>query len=323
MTKLKKITGLGKGLGALLPNVQFDKDKGFNIHPSEEETFEGGSIALIEINKIQTNPYQPRKDFNKQALEDLKRSILEHGIIQPITVRRVIDGYELIAGERRLRASLAGGLEKIPAYILDIDTGIEMLELALIENVQRENLNPIEIAHGYQRLIEECNLTQEQVAAKVGKDRTTITNFLRLLRLPERIQESLRTKLITMGHARALLGLNNGEKMMQVWNHAIEKELSVRAVESLVKDIESGKNPFEQDKLSAKKEQLKKERQNGAAELQIVLADTENNLRRRFGTKVKINAKSSESGTIEFDFYSKDDFERLIELFSNIDSEKY
>lgn len=321
MTKLKKITGLGKGLGALLPNVQFDSEKGFNINPSEDEQYEGASQAMIEISQIRTNPYQPRKDFDAQALEDLKRSILEHGVIQPITVRRVIDGYELIAGERRLRASIAAGIKKLPAYIRDIESGIEMLEIALIENVQRENLNPIETAHGYQRLIEECNLTQEQVAVKVGKDRTTITNFLRLLRLPETIQESLRSKELSMGHARALLGLNSGEKMLKVWNRIVGDGLSVRAVENLVKDIESGKDPFDEE--ANKKAQLKKAKKNGDLEMKIALADTENTLRRRFATKVKINPKSKESGSIEFEFYSKDDFERLIELFTSIDTEKY
>ncbi len=171
----KKNTGLGKGLGALLPSIEFS-DHGFKFHDEEEPS---SKLTEIEISKIVHNPYQPRKEFEPQALDDLKNSILEHGVIQPITVRRAVNGYELIFGERRLRAATAAGLVKIPAYIRENVSDIDMLELALIENVQREDLNAIEIASSYQRLIEECNYTQEQVARKVGKDRTTVTNFIR------------------------------------------------------------------------------------------------------------------------------------------------
>jgi len=220
MTKTKKTpTGLGKGLGALLPSIEFS-NKGFRIKPEDangKEKDREQALPFIEVSKIRANPYQPRKDFDEQALEDLKNSILEHGVIQPVTVRRIVDGFELIAGERRFRASKEAGLEKIPAYIIDIEEGSASLEIALIENVQRENLNPIEIANGYQRLIEECGLTQEQLSVKVGKDRTTITNFLRLLRLPEKIQESVRMKELSMGHARALLGVSQAGNMLWAW----------------------------------------------------------------------------------------------------------
>ncbi|MDQ1267352.1 MAG: ParB protein [Bacteroidota bacterium] len=316
MTQKKIITGLGKGLGALLPSIEF-RDKGFKVGGVDED-FEG-NIPMIEVSKISHNPYQPRHDFNPEALEGLKKSIQEHGVIQPITVRRAIGGYELISGERRLRASIAAGLHKMPAYILDIDHGVEMLELALIENVQREDLNPIETANGYQRLIEECKLTQESVALKIGKDRSTITNFLRLLKLPEKIQESLRSREISMGHARALLALGDTESILKAFNEVIENSLSVRATEKLVKDIESGRTGTQ---LSVKKssDSVKNGKAALDAETQIILNDMENQLRLLYGTKVKITPKSRESGNIEFEFYSKDDLERLIELFSTIEA---
>ncbi len=312
MTKTKKTpTGLGKGLGALLPSIEFS-NKGFRIKPEDangKEKDREQALPFIEVSKIRANPYQPRKDFDEQALEDLKNSILEHGVIQPVTVRRIVDGFELIAGERRFRASKEAGLEKIPAYIIDIEEGSASLEIALIENVQRENLNPIEIANGYQRLIEECGLTQEQLSVKVGKDRTTITNFLRLLRLPEKIQESVRMKELSMGHARALLGVSQAGNMLWAWKEITEKNLSVRATEDLVKQIESGKQ-----KTGDKKEE-QKPKQVITPEEAYVLADNENKLRHIYGTQVKINAKSKESGTIEFEFYTKDDLDRLLELF--------
>lgn len=310
--------GLGKGLGALIPSVEFSKDKGFKIANKEEEPVaDKGSVSMIEIDNIKRNPYQPRKDFEPAALEDLKNSILKHGVIQAIAVRSSINGYELISGERRLRASIAAGLKKIPAYILHDISDKQMLEIALIENVQRENLNPIEVAHGYNRLIEECSYTQEQVAERVGKDRSTITNFLRLLRLPESIQENVRTKKISMGHARTLLGLGDQAKMVAAGREIIEKELSVRATEALVKDIESGRVKFTYDgkKLAP---QAKDKKDVVTKEVALQLEEIENRLRQSYGTNVKINPKNSESGTIEFEFYSIDDFERIVEIFENI-----
>ncbi|MBM2815012.1 MAG: ParB/RepB/Spo0J family partition protein [Ignavibacteria bacterium] len=316
MTAKKKLhTGLGKGLGALLPSIEF-KDKGFKVTQAEQEDT-GDMLAMVDVSKIRHNPYQPRHDFNAQALDDLKNSIVEHGVIQPITLRRAINGYELISGERRLRASVAAGLAKVPAYILDIDYGPDMLELALIENVQREDLNPIEIANGYQRLIEECKLTQEQVAAKVGKDRTTVTNFLRLLRLPEKIQNSLRDKNISMGHARTLLALSDSEVMMKAWDLICEQGLSVRATEKLVKDIELGKVKIGQSKDGHSKTQVK----SNPPKFNVFLEDIANQLRHIFGTKVRIHPKTEESGTIELEFYSKDDFERLIDLLTTSEKE--
>jgi ParB family chromosome partitioning protein len=233
----KKPVSLGKGLGALLP-------PSFSIEPPKDLPRDDGNTvgvtAMIELSKIRPNPMQPREDFDPVALEDLKKSIKEKGVIQPITVRRTQIGYEIIAGERRFRASTEIGLETIPAYILDIETDAEMLELALIENVQRENLNPIEVAIGYKRLMEECNLTQEEVSKKVGKDRTTVTNFMRLLKLPHEIQASLRAKSLSMGHARAILSISDEALQREVFRQVRDSDLSVRRTEELVKKVESG-----------------------------------------------------------------------------------
>ncbi len=233
----KRAVSLGKGLDALLPSS-------FSIEPPDTTQFDDGKsvgvIAMIEVKRVRPNPMQPRQDFDREALDDLKKSIKEKGVIQPITVRRTEEGYEIIAGERRVRASSEAGLEMIPAYILDIETDADMLELALIENVQRENLNPIEVALGYKRLMEECRLTQEEVSKKVGKDRTTITNFLRLLRLPDEIQRSLRQKKLSMGHARAILAISDEDKQRAVFNEVRAQEFSVRKTEDIVKKIEAG-----------------------------------------------------------------------------------
>lgn len=315
--KNKKITtGLGKGLGALIPNVNFEKDnKGFSVPTQKTETENSKSEVFdyIELKKIVRNPYQPRHDFDIEALTDLKNSILQHGVIQPITVRKVINGYELISGERRFRASTEAGLEKIPAYILDIQTGEEMLEIAIIENLQREDLNPVEVAFGYQRLMDECKLTQEQVALKVGKNRSTVTNFLRILRLPESVHELIRNKKISMGHARTLLALENKEEIILAANKIIEEDLSVRATELLVKELsEKEKNksiPKEKTKIDI------------GYEVRATLDSYEDKLRHIYGTEVKIKTKSMESGSIEFEFYSPDDLNRIIELLETIREE--
>lgn len=306
MTKEKKIpTGLGKGLGALLSNVSMNETETNVIEKQQESQF----FSMIDVNTIEFNPYQPRTDFDPAALEDLKNSILEHGIIQPITVRRSVTGYELISGERRLRASKLAELALIPAYILEVNSDVELLEIALVENVQRENLNPIEVASGYNRLIEECNLTQEQVAKRVGKDRTTVTNFLRLLRLPDRIQESLRKREIQTGHARALLAISDMAKLIEAWKMVVEKKLSVRATEILVKDIELDRFSF--NKKDNKKKALDKDSYNPD---DVFIKDAEGKLREAFGTKVKIFQRSADNGSFEIEYYSKDDFQRLYEI---------
>ncbi|MBL7998474.1 MAG: ParB/RepB/Spo0J family partition protein [Candidatus Kapabacteria bacterium] len=300
--KKMKTIGLGKGLGALIPKEIPTTDQVPVLR--EDDGSVTGATALIEIVKVRPNRFQPRQDFDPAALTDLARSIKEKGVIQPITVRRVSTGYELIAGERRVRASIEAGLTMIPAYILDVNTDADMLELALIENVQRENLNPIEVALGYQRLIEECNLTQEDVAVKVGKDRTTVTNFLRLLRLGDTAQDALRKKKITMGHARAMLALANLELQSAVLADILDKELSVRATESLVKDIELGKIKFGAPANGTASDAPRKRIENAPnLEVRSTLSDIEQQLRTIFATQVRVKYKSaSGSVTVYIDY---------------------
>jgi ParB family transcriptional regulator, chromosome partitioning protein len=288
---VKKTKRLGRGLDALIPDR------------SAEENTPSGEPNLIEVEvaAVKANPYQPRQAFDPAALEELKTSIKENGIIQPITVRKADNHYELIAGERRLRAVVELGIEKVPAYIIKVDSKEEMLELAIIENVQRERLNPIEQAQAFQRLVDECNLTQDDVAHKIGKDRTTITNILRLLKLPRDIQESVRKNEITMGHARTLLALEDSEVQHQVWKKVVKNNLSVRRVEKLIKDL------AEQSK---EKKSVKPRRS-------VFLQKAEEDLRELFGTKVNIRSRK-EGGTIEVEFYSPEDLNRLLEILQEI-----
>lgn len=282
---------LGKGLRALIPDI-----------PPEESEQRIESINEIEVAGISPNPFQPREEFNEVALEDLKKSIAEKGVIQPITVRKLESGYQLIAGERRLRAVTSLGLPNIPAYVLDVENDEELLELSLIENIQREDLNPIDIARGYQKLLMECNLTQELVAQKVGKDRSTVTNFLRLLKLPQDIQLSLRRKEIDMGHARALITIDDTKLQRQIWKDLIKNKLSVRKVERLVRQRKK--------KTEEKKETEKKK--------SFYLLDVENKLQEKFGTKVSINM-SKGRGKIEIEFYAEEELDRILELMSAIE----
>jgi len=225
---------LGRGLGALISdagNMQFNR-------PSTSETPPSlASIAEIPVGKIDANPYQPRSTFDEDSLAELAESIKSLGLIQPITVR-LVEGhrFQIISGERRFRAATVAGLTTIPAYIRKADDQ-GMLEMAIVENIQRENLDSIEIALSFQRLIEECNLTQEAMAERVGKKRTTITNYLRLLKLPAEIQLAIRAKMLSMGHARALLALDNSRKQLKLCNQIIEQDLSVRQVEAKIKKL--------------------------------------------------------------------------------------
>jgi ParB family chromosome partitioning protein len=304
MSKVKG--GLGKGLAALIRPAEVEKpalEAASQIIQTVTREAEG--VAFIELRKIKPNPFQPRADFDEVALDELKKSILEKGIIQPITVRRKDGGYELIAGERRVRASLDAGLIDIPAYIIDVKTDEEMLELALIENLQREYLNPIEIAISYQRLVTECNQTHEEVARRIGKDRTTVINFLRLLKLPQPVQQSLRKGELTAGHARALLSLSDEKQQMKVFQKILKTGLNVRQVEKLVRIF--GKKP-----------------ETGKFKVQTIslteFSDLEEKLRQVFGTKVKVYPKGEGKGEVVIEYYSILDLERLIELFMVIKS---
>ncbi len=310
-----KTSALGKGLSALIPKeAPPAATTRQTLSPGDAEVQD--STSLIELMKVRPNRFQPRHDFDPSALAELIESVKEKGVIQPITVRRVPGGYELVAGERRVRASIEAGLEKIPAYVLSVDSDAEMLELAIIENVQRENLNPIEVALGYQRLIDECSLTQEEVALKVGKERSTVTNFLRLLKLSTPVQEAVRAKAISMGHARSLLSLPT-EAVQEAVLYDIEKrELSVRATEALVKDIVSGKVVVDAEgrmHTAAKAPKMKSAKPD---KVTTALGDIESHLRTIFGTQVRVRTKNeSGAGSIEIDFYSIEDLERLLELF--------
>jgi ParB family transcriptional regulator, chromosome partitioning protein len=273
---------LGRGLSALLPDV-----------PAESQN--DGNIQFVRVDRISPNPFQPREVFDPQKLDELARSIAENGIVQPITVRRFQDGYQLIAGERRLRCVRDLGIEKIPAFILDIQSDEEMMELSIIENIHREDLNPIDVANGYRRLIEECRLTQEQVAHKVGKDRATVANFLRLLKLPRRIQESTQSGEISMGHARALLSLENAEQQLDLWKKIVKSSLSVRQVEEAAR----------------KKNEPAAEKPKAAPAHSAYFEDAENRLRTKLATKVTIKTRTV-GGSIEIDYYNADDLDRLI-----------
>ena len=300
---MKTQLGLGKGLGALIPS---SIQKGLTSIVSDDNGSDSGIIALVDITKVRTNRFQPRIMFDPMALAELSQSIKEHGVIQPITVRRQHDGYELISGERRIRASIEAGLDKIPAYILDITSNEAMIELALIENVQRENLNDIEIAMGYQLLIDECSLSQELIAQKVGKNRSTISNFLRLLKLPTIVQQQLAVHAITNGHARALLGLSNPEDQIRLCQEIMTYDYSVRKTEEIIKDVS----------LSSGTAYSKGKKNNSSISIKSspAILSIEDKLRDHFATQVKIHVSSNEQGSLHIDFYSFDDLQRLLDI---------
>lgn len=226
-----KKPALGRGLSALLENAKTD----ITTKQVGENAPIVGSVSMIKIKNIETNPFQPRTNFEELALQELSDSIKQHGIIQPLTLRKLgYDRYQLISGERRFRASQMAGLTEVPAYIRVADDQA-MLEMALVENIQREDLDPIEVALSYKRLIDECNLTQEGLSEKVGKQRSTVTNFLRLLKLPAPIQKALRDREITMGHAKALINIDNEDRQLAIFALALEQDLSVRQIEDIAR----------------------------------------------------------------------------------------
>lgn len=256
-----------------------------------------GPISLLSISQIEANPYQPRKDFNNDALIELATSIGELGLIQPITVRKVSSQkYQIISGERRFRASQMANLTEVPVYIRETDDQ-GMLEMALVENIQRENLNALEIAISYKRLMEECSLTTDKLADRVGKDRTTVTNYVRLLRLPPEIQLGIIEKRISMGHARALINAEPESKQIKIFKLILEKDLSVRKVEELVKEDDA-------PKLFTSKANLM------PLEIQKMQAD----LKLRFGKKAKVTRNDGGVGKVEIPFTNDDDLERIIAM---------
>ena len=284
-----KGTGLNKkrGLDLLIKS---------NVEDAEVSEKYKNSIVMMNISKVVPNRSQPRKNFNEDALNELADSIKEHGIIEPLIVQDRKDHYEIIAGERRWRAANIAGLTEVPIIIKDL-TELEIVELALIENIQREDLNPIEEAQAYKRLIDEFNLKQDEVADKVSKSRTSITNTMRLLKLCPEVQQMLIDEMISAGHARALLGIENAQVQSELAQQAFDQKMSVREIEKLVRNI--GKE---------KKAKLKKDEQ-----ISIAYKEYENKLKEKLGTKVNINLKENGSGKIEIEFYSNDDFERIID----------
>lgn len=296
-TPVKKSGGLGRGLNALIAG-SYDK----KIDP--ETVKEVNTIAEISLDQIETNPFQPRTHFDQTALEELSESIKVQGIIQPITVRKLNENsYQLISGERRFQASKLAGLKTIPAYIRKADDQ-QMLEMALIENIQRENLNAIEIALSYQRLLSECSLKQEELGDRVGKKRTTVTNYLRLLKLPPDIQIGLRDNTISMGHARALINIENADVQLDIFNQTVKDDLSVRKVEELVRNLQKPK--LKEDPAQTK---LPLEH---VAELKKV----ESRLSSHFGTKIYVKTSSEGKGEIKIPFVSTDDLNRILEILN-------
>ncbi len=291
---------LGRGLKALLP------DEGFvSVSQVEEQELpQEGGVGTLPIEKIRANPFQPRKEFDETALEELKNSIIENGVIQPVTVCRDGEGYQLISGERRLRAVMLAGFRFIPAYIIEAHDDSVKLELALIENIQREDLNAIEVALALKSLTTKCNLSQEEIAQKVGKNRSTVSNFLRLLKLPLQIQDSIRNREISSGHARALINLPGEQQQVKVWKQILANQLSVRQTEALV-------NRMFKDQASSKPQSAT------SSERSSHLSDLESLLRNNLATKVRIVEKKEGKGEIHIQYFSHDDLERLLEIMRN------
>jgi ParB family chromosome partitioning protein len=285
----QKKPALGRGLSSLLQNTNTDVTS-VNESPV-------GSISEIALSSIETNPFNPRTNFEKEGLFDLRASIMEHGIIQPLTVRKMgNDKYQLISGERRYRASQLAGLEKVPVYIR-IANDQNMLELALVENIQREDLNAIEIALSYERLLSECELTQDQLSEKISKSRSNIANYIRLLKLPAEIQLGLKNRLISMGHARALLSLSSDEDQIEMYKEIINNELSVRDIESNVRNKKSN--------VPSRRNTLNFDRK------------TKTEIISFYDSDISISSNPNGSGKLSFKFDSQEDLDRLVKLLLN------
>ena len=281
---------LGKGINALIPE-----------HPDSGGPDDNTrQIVYINVDEIEPNPFQARTEFDPEHIDELMRSIQEKGVIQPITVNRVGQSYHLIAGERRWRATRQAGFETIPAIVHEIESQQDLMELSLIENIQRENLTPIEEAEGYRALMDRCFLTQEQVAQKVGKNRSTVANLLRLLNLPLEIQDFLRQGRLQMGHARALLGLDDDDDRLELARRAAEEKLTAREVERAVNARRSGRD---------KKKKQKAEQR----DVDPLVREQEERLQHRFGTAIHIR-RSGNRGRIEIEFYDDGDLDRILEL---------
>jgi ParB family chromosome partitioning protein len=295
----EKRNALGKGLSALLNDSVSVMPNNKNSVATAPEVNGMGSVNEIRIDEIEVNPFQPRTDFDATALQELADSIKLQGLIQPITVRRVnAHSYQLISGERRLRASKIAGLTHIPAYVRTANDQ-QMLEMALIENIQRENLNAMEVALSFQRMIDECSLKQEELGERVSKNRSTVTNYLRLLKLPPTIQASIRDGQLSMGHARALIAVEDPAKQLFIHQHIIKDGLSVRRVEELVREIQ---------RAPVRKEGKQPE------PIPYHLQKIEDDLASKFSTRVKLKINGTGNGSIEIPFLSEDDLGRILEM---------
>lgn len=301
-----KRNGLGKGLDSLIPNkaVKPATDENKNVKKEENavKTPENGEI-MVKINEVEPNRDQPRKDFDEDALMELADSIKQFGILQPLIVQKKKNYYEIIAGERRWRAAKLAGLKEVPIIVKNY-TNQEIVEISLIENIQRENLNPIEEAMAFKRLLEEFNLKQDEVAERVSKSRTAVTNSMRLLKLSERVQQMIVDDMISTGHARALLAIDDEEQQYMLANKIFDEKLSVRETEKLVKAL---KNP---------KKEVKKEKQ----EHMFVYTNLEEQMKNIIGTKVSVSPKANGKGKIEIEYYSEEELERIYDLIMTIRS---
>ena len=295
----QKKNDLGKGIRALLEGMNSDAEGDFL---QKKKVQQMASTNNILLENIELNPFQPRADFDETALQELSASIKIHGVIQPITVRNIgTNKYQLISGERRVRASKLAGLKEIPAFVRATNDQ-EMLEIALIENIQREDLNAIEVAIHFRRLLDECNLTHEALAERVGKNRTTVTNFLRLLKLPPDLQRGLKEKKMTMGHARALIALEDPAGQIAIYTEILSKNLSVRDVEEMVRNYNNKKVSVKQKTVNALPYEIRK--------VQDTLAS-------RLATRVQIKRDKQGKGEMVISFFSDDDLFRLKELIED------
>lgn len=280
---MNKKFGLGKGLGALIPEQDI-----------MEEEFQNGQSILIDINKIKPNSEQPRKSFDEAKIMELSESIKQHGLIQPLVVKKQNDNYIIVAGERRWRASKKAGVSEVPAVVMDL-TDSEVLEISLIENIQRQDLNPIEEALAFKKLISDFNLTQDELSMRIGRSRTAITNTMRLLNLDDRVQDYVIDGVISEGHGRTLLAVNNKDMQYTLAQKVIDEKLSVRQLESLIKSLGKDKKKAADNDLNPYYNDIKERLQN------------------YFGTKVNINSKKNK-GKIEIEYYSEDDLQRILDM---------
>ncbi len=290
---------LGKGIRALLTNIE--KETTTPVQTQAVVQTLASNIAMIPLAEIEVNPWQPRMDFDEAQLNELSESLKVHGLIQPLTVRRLnATSYQLIAGERRMRASKLAGLLEVPAYIR-IANDQEMLEMALVENIQRAELNPIEVAISYKRLMDECSLTQESLAGRVGKDRSTVANSMRLLKLPPEIQAGVKKQLISMGHARALVGVSDPGLQLILYRDTLEKNLTVRLLEDLIRSYTQPKEKGEEKPKTTLSADYKK---------------VQNNLSHHFGSKVMLKRDNTGKGSIVINFTNDDDLNRILDTIS-------